>query len=385
MQKLSAIRYIIHHKRKVAVLVATLALSFYLMFGMSYSLLKKEKIIHDSFMDMSDRVQLVQIGVGAFDNTDCRNIIEKRKILKKNKPNYENLVQRLKDAPEAEDAFLSSVLNLKLCIKLIDYDYYVPLVSTDNVNTLAERFDTGISEGKMPDTPGEIAVSRNFLLVMEKKVGDKFSEYDKDYKISGVVDFDGYIAFGCKYDDDLNYSNDDLNYSILILSDIDDVEPLLERNGITDRKDIKVLEDHKTCSMFLKERIKKINAFSNFINYFVIIVSAIVLVIVYLQYLNDRYSEWCLYYSLGFSVHEIYRTVTHELLLTFIAGLLLGRILTMFEWFFELKNETGYYPVIQSVMKTLSVFVLIFGLFQIAVRYILKKIKTVDAVNDELY
>ena len=376
MKKLSAMRYIVNHKRRVLVIAVTVAISFYLMSAVMYIVTKNEIIIQDFFTDMSV-VQQAKVNPGAFEKKNYSNHLEIRKHQQSNLHNYENLVQRIKNDPEVEDAFFSSYFCIDVHYEFADLDYYVPLVSSNEVNKLAERFGTGISEGKMPDTPGEIAASRKLLSNINKEIGDVFNENKKQYKIVGVADIDGYTAFGCKYDDVVNYQ-------ILIFSDIKDVRLLLKKNGIEDTAYINVIADYETRSRYLKETIEKFNTISNIMYIIVTIISAGVLLIVYLQYLYDRYSEWCLYYSLGFSLNDIYMTANRELLFTFVTGILLGLLLFCQEFFSELKSVTEYINI-KNLMQILSVFVLVFGLFQIAVRYRLKIIKAIDITEEELY
>ncbi len=378
MQKLSAMRYIINHKARIMVLVVTIALSVYIMTVVSYTLIVNEMMIRDAFMDMSDKIQQVEISPDYFDNKTDNSHFEKWEHLRANKQNYEKLAEKIQNDSEVEDAFLSSYVHIFMTSELNDIDFYIPLVSPDEVSILADRFDTKILNGKMPENPGEVVVSKKILLNQKKKTGDLLDDHNSQYKIVGEVDFDGYLAFGCKYDDSKFYE-------ILIISDIKDITSLLERNGITDQRYVTNKADHETQNIFLEENVHKINDISNIVNCVIIAVTCIILAIVYLQYLRDRYNEWCLYYSLGFSLHDIYMAANRELLFTFGMGIFLAGMIFFPDLLLNSELEKEYYKEHNNTMQTISVLVLLFGLFQIALRYQLCKIKTADISEEELY
>ena len=118
---------------------------------------------------------------------------------------------------------------------------------------------------------------------------------------------------------------------------------------------------------------------------------SISLFIVYTTYLRDRRDEWCLYSSIGYSRKTIYFSILRELLFTFAAALLIGAvIIVLAEIIINLVmiEPQGlkcryFYP--DTIVEILCAYTLLLGVLQIPVRYALFKIRTIDAMDDDLY
>ena len=80
-----------------------------------------------------------------------------------------------------------------------------------------------------------------------------------------------------------------------------------------------------------------------------------------------------------------------ELLFTFIGAILAGTVITTAMVFLLdalMMSQKGmmcqyFYP--DKILEILCAFVLFFGLLQLPIRYALYKIRTIDAMEDDLY
>ncbi|MDE7061591.1 MAG: hypothetical protein K2O71_08365, partial [Lachnospiraceae bacterium] len=122
-----------------------------------------------------------------------------------------------------------------------------------------------------------------------------------------------------------------------------------------------------------------------------VILLLIYLPVVYTTYLRDRHNEWCLYCSIGYSRGNIYLAVMRELIFTFGAAVLLGGIISLLAAVL-LKRlimvPQGlqckiFHP--ETLAEILCTYVFLIGILQIPVRYALRRIRTIDAIEDDLY
>ena len=111
----------------------------------------------------------------------------------------------------------------------------------------------------------------------------------------------------------------------------------------------------------------------------------------YTTYLKDRQDEWCLYCSIGYSRKTIYFSILRELLFSFVAALLIGAILIGISeviLYFTIVEPSGlkccfFYPDV--LFEILCTYVLLLGFLQLPVRIALWNIRTIDAMEDDLY
>ena len=109
------------------------------------------------------------------------------------------------------------------------------------------------------------------------------------------------------------------------------------------------------------------------------------------MYLRDRHNEWCLYCSIGYSRKEIYSLVMRELLFVFgialVIGIGLAAAAVVAIDFFMLTPQglkcKYFYP--DAIVEILCAYVLLVGALQIPIRYALHRIRTIDAMDDDLY
>lgn len=167
---------------------------------------------------------------------------------------------------------------------------------------------------------------------------------------------------------------------------------LLEKEGIFIRDGFDTVVDVKTGKEDLQKNvIDVISNSSNVIYFGVLLVLSLALYIVYTMYLRDRRNEWCLYCSIGYSKKEIYHSILRELGFTFGFAIFIGVVLTMFSVVgldFGMIRQMGircryFYPEI--IVEILCADMFLIGLLQIPIRYALYKIRTIDAMEDDLY
>ena len=177
-----------------------------------------------------------------------------------------------------------------------------------------------------------------------------------------------------------------------MLSDgtIDDFTLLLNSMGYKFDRNAESIIDKASGGEEIKDVEAMIDGSTNIVYVFILIVLFIVLLIVYTTYLRDRQNEWCLYSSIGYSKRSIYFSIIRELLFTFAVSLLAGGIII---FFMEIAldycmikpagNRCRYFQP-DVLMEILCSYVLLFGMLQIPIRYEIYRIRTIDALDDDL-
>ena len=208
-----------------------------------------------------------------------------------------------------------------------------------------------------------------------------------EYTIVGVVDGEDYFA--CGLDDSGAYENP----SVCVLTDvrIEDMASKLHELGYDFDEEDAYIADIKSGAKSLEEDVTGPIEYSSRLIYVAIVcVLSLLVLIVYISYLRDRRNEWCLYSSIGFARKTVYASVMRELLFTFGvafvgAYLLIAVLVVVIDY--TLIYEMGLrcrYLQLNVIGENLCLYVILFGILQIPIRYALYKIRTIDAMDDEL-
>lgn len=386
-QKLSAMKYIKNNKWRVAVLIVSLSLCFVLTYLTNFLLSSTEETFRVILMENTKSVQYVRLagsslGIDVENLDDSINLQYDEKSLE--------LVSKLKKHKGVKDVNYSQVIYNEITAAVGMWGVEIPLVLKEDVENIIKHYETKITEGRMPENPGEVVLDRAAIKNSGYKLGEYFNEETcgKAFKIVGILDSERYLGCGIQTE---KYWGAPV---IMILSDgsIEDVSLLLEEEGITVRETYDTVNDRKNGEKELRKEIVDVIGVSTTIVYVgILILLSISLFIVYSMYLRDRHNEWCLYCSIGYSRKEIYYSILRELLFTFAVALVAGVIiiiLSMFVLDFAMMKPQGLkcrYFSPETLGEILCAYALLIGFLQIPVRYALYRIRTIDAMDDELY
>ncbi|MBQ8687216.1 MAG: ABC transporter permease [Ruminococcus sp.] len=386
-QKLSALRYIRNNKRRTAVLIVSLCLCFVLTMLTQFLLSTTEESFRSLLLGNGKKMQFIDLAGSSYgldvDNLSYEELVplyqEKQDTLIDNLNTYEG-VKAVYDAQ-----ILYECLN-----PVIGQFYFeLPLVEKEEIPIFLEHFGAEIIQGRLPEHPGEIVLDTATMANRGYGIGSYADEQNMGelFKIVGILDCDYY--FGCGIPSD-EYTCESM---ITVLSDgIDDMTVLLENEGITYREKYDSIVDYKRTTEILEKEVTDVIAVSTqFIFIGIIILLSIALFIVYTTYLRDRHNEWCLYCSIGYSRKTIYLSILRELLFTFAAAIFIGSIMV------AVSEIVLYYIMIQpnglkcnflhtgALWEIFCSYALLCGILQIPVRYALYRIRTIDAMDDDLY
>ncbi len=237
-------------------------------------------------------------------------------------------------------------------------------------------------EGHLPEKPYDIALDKATMLNRGFSVGEKIN----DYTITAILKCDYYFGYGIIGNERYTGLN------VLTKECVKDATTLFPLIGREYNKDTDLHDDYNSQKLDYEVYVKKqLVDSTKYIYVGIFILLFVSLFVVYTTYLRDRHNEWCLYCSIGYSRRSIYLSIMSELLFTFIVAILAGTVITTAMVFILdalMMSPKGmmcqyFYP--DKILEILCAFVLFFGLLQLPIRYALYKIRTIDAMEDDLY
>ncbi len=387
-QKLSAMKYIKNNKARISVLVVSLSLCFVITYLTMFMLSTTEETFRQILVENASKTQYITLA-GSSLGVNINNPDQDALSAEYRQKNLE-LIEKLKQHNGVKDAYFVQSLQNRISAAVGTQATEVPLLDEEMVNAFIEHQGVKLHKGVMPKHEGEIVLDMASMKCGGYELNDYFDEPNcgKTFRIVGILDCDNYIGCGIAAKD---YQ---LSSEIMVLSDgsIEDISALLHKEGITVRDTYDTVVDVKSGKKELKVEVADVIKTSTDIIFgCILVLLSIALFIVYTMYLRDRHNEWCLYCSIGYSKTEIYKSIMSELLFTFATALLIGSVvigISMVVVDSLIIKPVGircsyYHP--KTLGQILCSYVLLIGILQIPVRYALYKIRTIDAMDDELY
>jgi len=385
-QKLSAMKYIKNNKRRTSVLVVSLCLCFVVTYLTNFLLSTNTESFRTLFEYTPKHIQYLSIAASSF-GLDVQNLSNEELVPLYNEK-VSGLMERLREHEGIKEVYYAEYLYSSVYPLVGSMSFEVPLVEKDEIPVILEHMGATLTEGRLPEHPGELVLDSATVKNKEHYTlnGSFYTDTDL-FRIVGIIECDTY--FGC------GIPHPDLPRSagIVVLSKgIDDFVPILAEEGINIRENYDTVQDYNYCQkMYEEEVLTAISDSTNYVYLGITLLLFIALFIVYTTYLKDRQDEWCLYCSIGYSRKTIYFSILRELLFSFVAALLIGAILIGISeviLYFTIVEPSGlkccfFYPDV--LFEILCTYVLLLGFLQLPVRIALWNIRTIDAMEDDLY
>ena len=387
-QKLSAMNYIKNNRRRISVLIVALSLCFMMTYLTQFLLSTTEETFRSICTENTQRIQYVFLTGGTLKLDASLDMTEYLPIYEQAN---RDMAARLKTHEGVKEAYYAQILYMYITPMVGQMTVEIPLVPVEALPLLLDHMDAALSEGRMPEKPGEIMLDKASMMNNGYALGDYFDQENigTAFQIVGTLSCDKYFGCGIPYEE----ANKSLIKVLTILSeDIEDISPLLAEEGIEVRENYETIVDHRWGTNFLQtEVVDVISDSSKFIYVGIILLLAIALIIVYTMYLRDRHEEWCLYSSIGYARRTIYFAILRELLFTFVSALVIGGVMISIAviWLDAAMIQPNglkcRYFSPSTLGEILCSYVMILGILQIPVRYALHKIRTVDALEEDMY
>lgn len=391
MQKLNALNYLKNNKKRAMILIVSFAIFITLLYGLRF-FINPAKYTHENVvLGKSKYVQGVFINRGDILNLD-HSLWEKNSTATNEDKIYElnravkEFGDRLALNPGIDYVIACSTYNIPISTLISNQSYQVPLLDKEQVNTLCEYLNITISEGEIPQEPGEFLIDKRMAANRKLKIGDSIN--NDNTKITGILNSSFYFAVGIHFDDNF------VKRSLIFLNNnyLTDVQKFFEDLGYSadysNYKDIKILWDMKGGKEEVLKNFGELDPVLRVIMLITTFIIAGTLFIVYQLHIQDRYEEWCLYRSLGFSQSEIYGLAAKEFLFCMgsaliLASLLCSLLVIVGGIFMDHKGIVYQYWMPEVFGQILAALVFMAGILHIPVLSAMRQIKTIDAIHDD--
>lgn len=382
-QKLSAMTYIRNNKRRVAVLVVSLALYLVIVYLTQFILSSGTESFKKILVEDTKKMQFVQLPYSTF-GIDPEALGEEQ-TRKAEIEAMDVLMDRLREQKGVKVVQKTPSMGVTIYAMIGQYHFEFPLGDEAFLKNYMEHMGVSLKEGELPDAPGELILADGIMKNAGLKLGQRLA--DEAFQIVGIAESDSYFGGGIEVPE-RNYAK-----MICILSDgsIEDVGAMLRKMGYEISDNEAWIWDYKTGYEQYEDVFAEVETPAGLVFKGVMIVMAIMLFLVYTTMLRDRHGEWCLYCSIGFGRKAIYLSILREMLFCFIVAVIAGTAVTVLGMLavdtlliapMGLACEYLSFSVMGEIVCGYAV---VFVLLQIPIRYALHKIRTVDAMEDDLY
>ncbi len=386
-QKIPAFYYIKNNKRRVSVLVVSLAMFFIITYMSMFLLSTTSETFRSVLTESTKYIQyilltdkdldidagILQDGITEEDYMDAVN------------KKYNSIKGDFKKCKGIEDVFIVQTEYAYVTSIVGNYYIEIPMTNKKQMDILLKHMGAELADGRLPEKEDEVVLDRKIIKNHGYKKGDTLNR-NSDVKIVGIIECDYY--FGCGI---ANNNKTFTNPELCVVTDgtVHNLEKTIEKQGV-------ILENSEFIDLANGEKklqdeiIDTISGSTNFIFAGIMVIVAILVVIVNISYMRDRRSEWCLYSSIGYSRKAVYYSILREMLFVFVTALLTAAVVSiilmkLLDIF--LITELGLtclYFISETLIEILCAYIALFGILQIPVRFEIYKIKTIDAIDDDM-
>ena len=386
-QKITSFYYIKNNKRRVSVLVVSLAMFFIITYMSMFLLSTTSETFRSVLTESTKYIQyilltdkdldidagILQDGITEEDHMDAVN------------KKYNSIKGDFKKCKGIEDVFIVQTEYAYVTSIVGNYYIEIPMTNKKQMDILLKHMGAELADGRLPEKKDEVVLDRKIIKNHGYKKGDTLNR-NSDVKIVGIIECDYY--FGCGI---ANNNKTFTNPELCVVTDgtVHNLEKTIEKQGV-------ILENSEFIDLANGEKklqdeiIDTISGSTNFIFAGIMVIVAILVVIVNISYMRDRRSEWCLYSSIGYSRKAVYYSILREMLFVFVTALLTAAVVSiilmkLLDIF--LITELGLtclYFISETLIEILCAYIALFGILQIPVRFEIYKIKTIDAIDDDM-
>lgn len=360
--KLSALFYIKNNKKRVSVLVVSLGLFITMIYGVSFLFSATYASFGNILMESTEKSQTL---------ISQENVTEKQ---------LSDACEKIKTLENVDDAFSMACGDAYVNAIIGKYNFATPLTTKQNVVKYMDYMGAELIEGRLPENKGEIIYDQKYLKNCGYELNQQINE---NFKLVGVVKSDYYFCCGIN---PVDYNN-----SITILSKGKNID----FNKILSDMDIgfefEVNDNIEGQKIYQRYIVDSFAPSTSVISVVSTLILMLCLIIVINMYVRDRHEEWCLYHSIGFSAQKIYLSALREFLLIFLFAIIFAVAITSILMFALdvalIKSQglmsTAFMP--EKMYEIFEILVLLFGIFQIPIFHAMRKIKTIDAIEDDTF
>ena len=398
MQRLSAWFYLKNNKKRAAILILSFGLYFVLLYGVQFFLHPSVYMYEAISVRGAERMQIGYLNGLEKLNETLKLGMDMSLWEPEREATYEELVaeinkgttalkQVLEEEGTADHVFICNNYHIRVKAFAGETSYNAPMLTKEELDILVNYLQLHIIEGRMPQKPGEFLMDANMAKNRGFKVGEKL--YDEETTLVGVVEYDTYIAAG------IDYENSEYPDRCLYLLDdgtIPDMKAYFAKLGveadINSQSTVQIISDRVNMIKDVEETNNQMQTPLKVMTYSIAFILGLTVFFVYRLHVQDRYSEWCLYRSLGYSQKEVYALAFREFgiclgISVVIAGVITVALCVTVGAIMSSKGMLFEYILPSVLLQIVGIGTLLVGVLQIPVVIAMQKVKTIDAMEEE--
>lgn len=398
MQRLSAWFYLKNNKKRAAILILSFGLYFVLLYGVQFFLAPSVYMYEAIAVEGAERMQIGYLNGLEKLNETLDLGMDMSLWEPEREATYEELVaeinkgtavlkQKLETEGTADHVFICNNYQVRVNSFAGGTVFNAPMLTKEELDILVDYLQLNIIEGRMPQKPGEFFMDANMAKNRGFRVGEKL--FDEDSILVGIVEYDTYVAAG------IDYENSEYPDRVLYLLDdgtIPDMKAYFAEFGIdadfTSQSTVQIISDKVNMIKDVEETNNQMQAPLKVMTYSIAFILGLTVFFVYRLHVQDRYSEWCLYRSLGYSQKEVYSLAFREFGICLGISVLLAGVITVILCMtvgaiMQSKGMLFEYILPSVLLQIAGIGTLLVGVLQIPVVIAMQKVKTIDAMEEE--
>ena len=398
MQQLSAWFYLKNNKKRAAILILCFGLYFALLYVVQFFMYPTtymdemikvhgaEKMQSGYINSLGKLNEVMNLGMdmSLWEPESDATYEELVAEINKATTNFEELLQK---EGTAEHVFVCNSYGIYINSFGGDSYYNAPMMTKEELVAFTDYLDLKVTEGRLPEEPGEFMMDERMAKNGGFSVGDNL--FDRETKLVGIVEYDTYMAAGIDYE-----GNQYPDRDVYLLSDgaIPDLKEYFAGFGIQADTEsfatIEIYADKVNAEKEVKEFEKELQFPLSVMSYSIAFVLGITVFFVYRLHVQDRYTEWCLYRSLGYSEREVYALAFREFAICMGISVGLAFLITVLlcavgATIMRSKGMFYEYILPEVLLQILGIGTFLAGIMQIPVVVAMGKVKTIDAMEED--
>lgn len=383
--RLSALKFVRNNKKQVWVMIVALSMTFMTMYVINFLFLTTKESFKALFLEQPKKVAYVELSPETM-GVDSASYSSEEELYQGIDEARNSIMDKLKAHEGISDVIYTQCLyaNYQGIVGGVGYDF--PLLEESRIPDFLEHMGALLTEGRMPEGPGEILVDKKVLQNKKMKIGGYFNEssYGKVFKVVGVLDSDVLTCVGTPR----GYTNSGWYMVILCNEENADMSAVLKDVGIETTEYDTIYDSVDWAKMYKELVTDQIDAALLAILIVVIIFLAISILVAYVSFMRSRVNEYCLYTSIGFARKDIYGMMMKEIGIIFGLSIVIGAAVTIVimvllgHFMLDSLGLVYHYFYPEHLLRILTAFLAIVGFLQIPVIVTINNIKTIDMIEE---
>lgn len=383
--RLSALKFVRNNKKQVWVMIVALSMTFMTMYVINFLFLTTKESFKALFLEQPKKVAYVELSPETM-GVDSASYSSEEELYQGIDEARNSIMDKLKAHEGISDVIYTQCLyaNYQGIVGGVGYDF--PLLEENQIPDFLEHMDAKLTEGRMPEGPGEILVDKKVLQNKKMKIGGYFNEssYGKVFKVVGVLDSDVLTCVGTPR----GYTNSGWYMVILCNEENADMSAVLKDVGIETTEYDTIYDSVDWADMYKELVTDQVDAALLAILIVVIIFLAISILVAYVSFMRSRVNEYCLYTSIGFARKDIYGMMMKEIGIIFGLSIVIGAAVTIVimvllgHFMLDSLGLVYHYFYPEHLLRILTAFLAIVGFLQIPVIVTINNIKTIDMIEE---